>query len=54
MSKRDRPTLRKFFRDGALPTSEHYGDLIDSMVNRIDQVAVVLGGGQRPVAEELA
>ena len=36
MSKRDRPTLRKFFRDGALPTSEHYGDLIDSMVNRID------------------
>ena len=36
MSKRDRPTLKKFFRDGALPTSEHYGDLVDSMVNRID------------------
>jgi hypothetical protein len=28
--------LRKFFRDGALPTAEHYGDLIDSVVNRID------------------
>ena len=36
MSKRDRPTLKKFFRDGALPTAEHYGDFIDSMVNRID------------------
>ncbi len=36
MSKRDRPTLKKFFRDGALPTSEHYADLIDSVVNRID------------------
>jgi hypothetical protein len=36
MSKRDRPTLKKFFRDGALPTSEHYADLVDSMVNRID------------------
>jgi hypothetical protein len=36
MSKRDRPTLKKFFRNGALPTSEHYADLIDSVVNRID------------------
>lgn len=36
MSKRDRPTLRKFFSDGALPSSVHYGDLIESMVNRID------------------
>jgi hypothetical protein len=36
MSKRDRPTLKKFFRDGALPNSEHFGDLIESMVNRID------------------
>lgn len=36
MSKRDRPTLKKFFRDGALPSSEHFGDLIESMVNRID------------------
>ncbi|MEM8572384.1 MAG: hypothetical protein AAGG56_15965 [Pseudomonadota bacterium] len=36
MSRRDRPTLKKFFRDGALPSSEHYADLIDSAVNRID------------------
>jgi hypothetical protein len=36
MSKRDRPTLKKFFREGALPTAEHYADLVDSMVNRID------------------
>lgn len=36
MSKRDRPTLKKFFSDGALPSSEHYGDLIESMVNRIE------------------
>lgn len=36
MSKRDRPTLKKYFRNGALPTSEHYADLIDSAVNRID------------------
>jgi hypothetical protein len=36
MSKRDRLTLKKFFSDGALPGSEHYGDLIESMVNRVD------------------
>jgi hypothetical protein len=36
MSKRDRPTLKKFFSDGALPRSEHYGDLIESMVNRVE------------------
>lgn len=36
MSKRDRTTLKKFFRDGALPNAEQYADLIDSSVNRID------------------
>lgn len=36
MSKRDRATLRGFFRDGALPSSEEYRDLIDSSVNQVD------------------
>lgn len=36
MSKQDRTTLKTFFRDGALPTAEHYRDLIDSTVNQIE------------------
>ena len=36
MTKKDRTTLKAFFRDGALPTAEHYRDLIDSGVNQID------------------
>lgn len=36
MSKQDRTTLKSFFRGGALPTAEHYRDLIDSAVNQVD------------------
>ena len=32
MSRQDRKTLKNFFSDGSLPTSQHYGDLVDSMV----------------------
>lgn len=33
MNKQDRPTLKAFFRHGALPSEEEYGDLIESVVN---------------------
>lgn len=36
MTKQDRPTLKSFFRNGALPTAEHYRDLIDSTVNQVE------------------
>jgi hypothetical protein len=36
MSRRDRTTLKSFFRDGALPGAEHYRDLIDSSVNQME------------------
>ena len=36
MSKQDRATLKSYFRKGALPTAEHYRDLIDSSVNQIE------------------
>ena len=36
MTKQDRTTLKSFFRDGALPTAEHYRDLIDSSVNQVE------------------
>ncbi|MEM7490235.1 MAG: hypothetical protein AAF390_14030 [Pseudomonadota bacterium] len=36
MSKRDRTTLKSFFRDGALPGAEQYRDLIDSSVNQVE------------------
>lgn len=36
MSKRDRVTLKAFFKQGALPTEQDYADLIDAMVNQID------------------
>ena len=36
MSKRDRTTLKSFFRNGALPAAEHYRDLIDSSVNQVE------------------
>ena len=32
MNPRDRRTLKNFFRDGALPSAQHYSDLIDSFV----------------------
>ncbi|MGC9419695.1 MAG: hypothetical protein ACP5EN_12065 [Rhodovulum sp.] len=36
MTKQDRTTLKSFFRDGALPTAEHFRDLIDSGVNQVE------------------
>lgn len=36
MSDIDREKLKSFFRNGALPTAEHYGMMIDSMVNKYD------------------
>ena len=37
MSRRNRSTLKHFFREGALPTADEFGDLIDSTVNQIDE-----------------
>lgn len=36
MKKQNRATLRRLFRDGALPSGEDYALLIESMVNRAD------------------
>ncbi len=36
VGRRDRKTLRNYFRGGALPTAEHFGELIDSTVNKVD------------------
>lgn len=36
MTKQDRPTLKSFFRSGALPGADHYRDLIDSTVNQVE------------------
>jgi hypothetical protein len=36
VSKQDRTTLKSFFREGALPSAEHYRDLIDSAVNQVE------------------
>lgn len=33
---RDRRTLRNYFDDGALPSGEHFGELIESTVNKVD------------------
>ncbi|HUG26163.1 hypothetical protein [Piscinibacter sp.] len=37
MTSRNRETLRNFFDDGKLPTRDHFGDLIDSMLNMSDE-----------------
>ncbi len=37
MAKRNRSTLRNFFREGALPSADQFGDLIDSSLNTIDE-----------------
>jgi hypothetical protein len=37
MTCRNRETLRNFFGDGALPTKDHFGDLVDSMLNMSDE-----------------
>lgn len=36
MKRRDRSTLKTFFRDGALPDAQQYSDLIDSTVNQLE------------------
>lgn len=33
MAKRDRGTLKRFFEKGALPSAEHFADLVDSSLN---------------------
>ena len=37
MAKRNRITLKDFFRRGALPSESQFGDLIDSTLNLIDE-----------------
>lgn len=37
MTSRNRETLKNYFRDGQLPTQEHFHDLIDSMLNMADE-----------------
>lgn len=37
MTIRNRETLRHFFDEGKLPTRDHFGDLIDSMLNMSDE-----------------
>lgn len=37
MTRRNRETLRQYFGDGQRPTSQHFGDLIDSALNLRDE-----------------
>jgi hypothetical protein len=37
MAKRNRDTLKNFFKKGALPSEDQFGDLIDSTVNMVDE-----------------
>ena len=37
MTSRNRETLKNYFREGQLPTQEHFTDLIDSMLNMADE-----------------
>ncbi|CAG8999763.1 MAG: hypothetical protein CENE_01742 [Candidatus Celerinatantimonas neptuna] len=37
MPKRNRSTLKNYFRQGAMPSSEHFADLIDSCVNQVEE-----------------
>ncbi len=37
MTRRNRETLKNYFRNGQLPTQEHFEDLIDSMLNMSDE-----------------
>jgi hypothetical protein len=37
MTWRNRETLKNYFGDGSLPTQAHFGDLIDSMLNMVDE-----------------
>ena len=37
MAKKNRSTLKRYFREGALPSEDHFDDLIDSTLNTIDE-----------------
>ncbi|MCE4554329.1 hypothetical protein [Pelomonas cellulosilytica] len=37
MTTRNRATLKQFFEEGRRPTSDHFGDLIESMLNMSDE-----------------
>ncbi|ALP53849.1 hypothetical protein Tel_12285 [Candidatus Tenderia electrophaga] len=37
MAKKNRSTLKRYFREGALPSADQFGDLIDSALNTIDE-----------------
>lgn len=37
MTSRSRESLKRYFRDGALPNEDHFADLIDSMLNMSDE-----------------
>ena len=37
MARQDRNTLRRYFQKGALPSQDHFNDLIDSMLNMRDE-----------------
>ncbi|MBW3530706.1 hypothetical protein [Shewanella sp. NKUCC06_TVS] len=37
MPKRNRSTLKNYFRKGALPSAEHFSDLIDSCLNTLEE-----------------
>lgn len=37
MAKRNRSTLKNYFRHGTMPSAEHFSDLIDSCVNQSDE-----------------
>jgi len=37
MAKRNRSTLKNYFRKGKLPSEDHFGDLIDSTLNTVDE-----------------
>ncbi len=37
MAKKNRSTLQRYFSEGALPTADHFADLIDSALNMVDE-----------------
>lgn len=37
MAKRNRSTLKRYFREGTLPSEDQFGDLIDSSLNTIEE-----------------
>ncbi|TAJ12209.1 hypothetical protein DMA11_13745 [Marinilabiliaceae bacterium JC017] len=37
MGRRNRKTLKNYFSRGKMPTEEHFGDMIDSMLNIVDE-----------------